>query len=665
MVNNTTTNTASATGTGANTNTQNTTGAAQQPTGSGTTALEQFGEELDVQNLQYESMDSTEPVDITNEDRFYGARQPILRGTSVGGVPIFVANQALTPIGILDKKQKAIDEARKKRAEQASKFKLEKAQRLKNANYQKSFDEAFNANTARFVNEAKTIYGDNWTLALGSDKTDVGRKYRQSLSNFQTLKDRADQFTDRAAEIKKRIEAGDASVSEKTARMVREVEGAIGSFSEGKTVDLLGKMDQLNASVNIDNWLNDNIFPNLKQIETKYLSSLMTDKDYEEYKTQISSHTKRILSQAKATAARLKKPNGVFGWDDNITEEDIIDAITTRIGDYTVTGPKVVDKPAKPKGKDYTDEDLSNRLAKLNTISNPFAGGKSKYKDPVTGQWVNSNITTEATAIANELVNSKYEGRIISGAEIKPAGENEDLVNTVKSLFTYYQDKGGYYASKDHKALVEKTIKESKAKLIGSEYDDGTVSGNVKSINFDEKEDNGRKYGVATVSVQTPEGLKTVDYPMDQANAEAGFSKMRDAFKVQYPDANDRIELTLIPSSGSDRFARKPVVIDLSEPGAKWTINGILNESSSEKVDIPTPDMQMREAGIAAGAEQVNTTTTKNNNQNPQKKEEKPVSSTQEYTRAEIEKLAKDKNTTVDKLVKWAKDNKGVTIVIK
>ena len=330
MVNNTTTNTASATGTGANTNTQNTTGAAQQPTGSGTTALEQFGEELDVQNLQYESMDSTEPVDITNEDRFYGARQPILRGTSVGGVPIFVANQALTPIGILDKKQKAIDEARKKRAEQASKFKLEKAQRLKNANYQKSFDEAFNANTARFVNEAKTIYGDNWTLALGSDKTDVGRKYRQSLSNFQTLKDRADQFTDRAAEIKKRIEAGDASVSEKTARMVREVEGAIGSFSEGKTVDLLGKMDQLNASVNIDNWLNDNIFPNLKQIEEKHLSGIMTDEDY---KTQINTHTKRILSQAQGIAQRLKKPNGVFGFDDNIQEQDIIDAITQRIGD--------------------------------------------------------------------------------------------------------------------------------------------------------------------------------------------------------------------------------------------------------------------------------------------------------------------------------------------
>lgn len=595
-----------------------------------------------------------DPVaNITNEDRFFGARQPILRGTSASGTPIFVANQALTPLGILDKKEAAIDAARRKAAERKAKFKLDKAQRLKNANYQKSFDEAFIQNQNNYINEAKSIYGDRWTDALGSDATDVGKRYRQSLSNFQTLKDQADTFTDRAADIKARIESGDASVSEKTANMVREVEAAIGQFQEGKATDLVGKMDQLNASVNIDNWLNDNIFPNLKQVESKWLSGLISDG---EYQTQISGHTKRIMDQAKATAARLKRPNGVFGFDPNITEQDIVDAIATRIGDYTVTGPKVVDKPKKTSKK-YTDEDLSNRYYKTNTIKDPYKGGT--LKEP----------TAEAKKLISGLVGSKYEGRLVNGARYEKGTENQDLIGTIKSLFSYYKDVD---SPSSHKSTIVKKLKDlsADAPLVGETYNDGEVSGTVKSIDFEERDD----VGYAKILVNTDTGIKTVEYPMTEdyvkdksEGGQGGFSKMKNAFKVSYPDKNDRAVFTLAPASKGGR--QEEAELDLTATGNMAVINNMLNQSPGESVNIPTPDLEMYESGIKSGATQVETPTTtetpEKNNQNTPKKEEKPVTSTKEYTQAEIEKLAKDKNTTVDKLVKWAKDNKGVTIVIK
>lgn len=575
------------------------------------TALEKFGDDVVAEQQQFEDLSSiNDPSsNVTNEDRFFGARQPIQRGTSASGVPIFVANQALTPIGILDKKEAAIDEARRKKAERQAKFKLDKAQRLKNANYQKSFDEAFVGNQGKFINEAKTLYGDNWTDALGSDMTDVGRRYRQSLSNFQTLKDRADAFTDRSAEIKARIEAGDASVSEKTAQMVMDVEGAIGQFSEGKAVDLVGKMDQLNASVNIDNWLNDNIFPNLKQIEKKYLEGGFRSED--EYRQQISNHTKRIASQARGIAQRVKKPNGVFGFDKNITEDDIYDAITQRIGNYTTETGKVVSKPGKPESKDYTDEDLSNRLSKLNKVSDAFSGGAI-------------NIASEdAQAIANELVNKKYQGRIIKGSTLLKGEENKDLIDSVQSLFSYYKDTDN---PGSYKRGIKKKLEDSmsKGKLVGSSYNDGDVSGTVSGIDFSEVEKDGEEYGLATLTVTTPSGEKKVEYPLTEAEGAAGFEKMRDAFKGQYPDSNDRLELNVIGARKGDKMAKKPVVLDLTDPGVKWVINDIINTAEGG-TKIPTEDMQLAEKGMSSGATQVGTEVPNKKEENPVENEEKPV----------------------------------------
>ena len=617
------------------------------------TALETFGQQQEtVQPFEdLSALSDTGVADITNDDRYFGARQPIQRGTSKSGVPIFVANQPLTPIGILDKKEKAVDEARRKRAARKAKFKLDEVERLKNANYQKSFDEGFVEMQNSYINEAKTLYGDDWDLYLGSDESELGRRYKQSLSNFKTLKTQADAFTDRAADIKSRIEAGDASVSEKTADMVKEVEGAIGQFSEGNPVDLVGKMDQLNASVNIDSWLNDNIFPHLEVLTIKHTSGLLSDDDY---KTQVVTETRRIAAQAREEAKRLKKSNGVFGWDENITEDDIYDAITQRIGNYTASRTKVADKPGKNKNK-YTPEDLSNRLVKLNTLNDAFSGGSSDVP------------SDEAQAISDELVNKKYNGRIIKGSEIIKGEENQDLVNNIKSVFSYYQKVDD---PRSHKSSIEKSIKARGKSLEGSKYDDGDVSGTVKSVNFSEVEKDGqKKYGVATVSVETPEGVKTVEYPLTKDYAtdvskggKGGFSKMRDAFKAQYPDSNDRVELSLIPSRENDRLAAKPVVLDLTDDGVKWVINDIINTAEGG-VDIPTEHMQMREKGVEVGADQVGSGTDKKGDDTT-KKDEKDVSSDLPKLTSELKAEYKKKNyeaVLIDGVI-VVKDSKGNVI---
>ena len=51
---------------------------------------------------------------------------------------------------------------------------------------------------------------------------------------------------------------------ERTAQAVEDIQNAIGEFSEGNPVDLEGKMNEMWASVNLDDKLNDTVFKNLK-----------------------------------------------------------------------------------------------------------------------------------------------------------------------------------------------------------------------------------------------------------------------------------------------------------------------------------------------------------------------------------------------------------------
>ena len=70
----------------------------------------------------------------------------------------------------------------------------------------------------KYINEAKTLYGDNWDVALGGSNTDLARRYQQELSNYKTLKSQSDAATDKAAEIRARM-GWDTTVSKELLKL--------------------------------------------------------------------------------------------------------------------------------------------------------------------------------------------------------------------------------------------------------------------------------------------------------------------------------------------------------------------------------------------------------------------------------------------------------------
>ena len=580
--------------------------------GVGDTPLEVLGAQQEKQAQQTQPFEDLSGLDyqdpgITNEDRFYGARQPIQRGTSASGVPIFVANQALTPIGILDKKEAAIKEAERKRAERKSKFKLDEVERLKNANYQKAFDESFFEMQNKYINEAKTLYGDNWDVALGGSNTDLARRYQQELSNYKTLKSQSDAVTDKAAEIRARMEAGDTTVSERTAQAVEDIQNAIGEFSDGNPVDLEGKMNEMWASVNLDDKLNDTVFKNLKAIENKHSSGLMSDG---EYQTQKLYHTKQIGEQADQIAERLKRT--VFRFDPNIKEKDISDAIKQRIGNFTSSKTTVVDKPSKKKGP--TDEEVNNRLYKVNTLKDPFKGGTLEQP------------TEEALSMVKSMVTGVHNGRVIKDAYIEKGGTNKEADNLAQTLINPYKEAG----SDD----LKDGFSEATEKIKGKEYTftnaDGTsTTGTVEGVSVDAGD------AGAVLTIQVNKDGQTIGKKYNLSN-ESSYGEILEGLSDAYPNTSDRIVLEM---EGANQKERKKIskgkkmyeYINLSDEGQGLVINSILNSATGEDLDIKNTRLEEASSGADGGKNEfVETNTTKKDAKETAKKDEKSVSSDDE-----------------------------------
>lgn len=271
-------------------------------------------------------------------------------GKMIGNQPIFVEGGGITPISVLNNRRVAQQNAQIARKAERQKIFEAKPPKLKDARFQGSFNNQFNENQDKFVKAAQEQYGDDWDLALKDQTTDLGRKYVNSLANYDFLAKIGDQSTDKIAEVEAGIKSGDTVYSDQTRKMLDEYESLEGDFANGNAsglISLEGAYNKLEGGIALDKLLNDQSI-DVKGTVKGYASIADNNDNWTTTTTKKTEYEKQLKTLAKSLANNQMKPSISRGIT---TEEDIFEHMKSLYGYESVTTKKVNAKPKDGSGR--------------------------------------------------------------------------------------------------------------------------------------------------------------------------------------------------------------------------------------------------------------------------------------------------------------------------
>jgi len=273
----------------------------------------------------------------------------ILKGTVsgqiIGNQPIFVEGGGITPMAVLNNRRVAQQQAvlAKKAAQQE--LLNAKPPQLKDARFQRGFNELFTSNQDRFVKAAQEQYGDNWVEALKDQNTEIGRAYVNSLSNFDFLARIGDQSTDRIAEVKAGIDSGDMVYSPQTLQMLNDYEALEGDFASGNVgglISLENAYNQLEGGIALDKLLNDQNI-DVKGTVTQYASIAENNDAWTTTTQKKTAYENQLRQLAKDLAENQMAPSVARG----ITSGDqIFEHLNALYGYENIIDKKITTKPS-------------------------------------------------------------------------------------------------------------------------------------------------------------------------------------------------------------------------------------------------------------------------------------------------------------------------------
>lgn len=385
----------------------------------------------------------TPPV-YGNDTLFPGMNQPIAVGggsnTTLGSYQHFVPTGQYMPYDILQKREKALADAAALRQERLSSLKTPTSPTLKDPYYQKKLDQQFVSTVDRYKNEAQSLYGDNWQMALldpNAPETDVRRRFQQELKAYDTLKNQTDIITGKAAEVL----ADDKNIyGTEEKQLAKNIYSALGELSHGDPTKINATIDQLKGTTELSEYLHDNVFPQLEPAISEW-EKVGEEGDYEVKRAGLTSS---VEAQAEGIAKQLKSPGGKYEDFDFITEEMIKKRIMDQFGKKVesktskTTSAKVLKQMVGGTG---TEDDASNRLNKINILTNPLEGMPltgylHDEAGNVTSKTVNlpaARLTkdlndSKAAAALGPLVGSTYMGGKVADAKYEVKEENGEMI---------------------------------------------------------------------------------------------------------------------------------------------------------------------------------------------------------------------------------------------
>lgn len=294
-------------------------------------------------------------VDISAGDLFFGAGEPILKGNVsgqiIGNQPIFVGGSDYFPAQVLNRRQKAIQDAAVAQKQAEQEFLNQRAPLIKDKGFQRNLNDRFNTEFNTMVDQAKELYGDQWLSAIQDQSTPVGRSFVNFSDNMNFLAGSADQATDLIAETKKNLESADLAYSPETIQLLQDYENLQGDFAGGNVetlANLRQEFGKLQGHIGIDKVLNDQGI-DVKGTVTQY-ASVVDKGDYyettEQKKTAYEDQLRVLAKDFISPGGQLYSgaASGLF------TEEDVFNHLNALYGYEKITNKSVTNKPAGSGG---------------------------------------------------------------------------------------------------------------------------------------------------------------------------------------------------------------------------------------------------------------------------------------------------------------------------
>lgn len=329
---------------------------------------------------------------------FPSANTPILKGTYggsvVGNVPLF-APSMLTPFGVFDAKQRAMEDAAAKKAQEIDAFyKLAAPPQTKRVAVQGELNDEFYRGLTMWQDNAKAAYGDNWPTAL---KNDVG--FNGWLNSFGTVARYEDQIVDQVAYLQEVNDNPDLVVSQETLDAGAAFMNGIGGMSypmdpAGHNLGSLLMASQ--GQTNLDVAVNDAVskFTN-DPSGTVYKAG--EESTYNVYNETTKRGMTEDQVEAMANGILIDQYGGKEGMFTKEMIKDRIRALFPRVTKTTLAGTPSTRESASSSGATRTyDPAIITSGRKINTSSTPTGAGGISSITSVNGL-VHDDIPTKIT----------------------------------------------------------------------------------------------------------------------------------------------------------------------------------------------------------------------------------------------------------------------------
>lgn len=322
-----------------------------------------------------------------------GINRPITAGgysgRVIGNTTFFTPQGQVVPLGIIDAREKAMQEAAMKAAElkqqkaarqaELNAWEVPTSPQLNDKNYQRQYNKEFNTFINESIDEAKKLYGDNWRQAIKDPTNALGRDFQQKMSTFQYIAERGNMLTDKFAKWMDLEQKGELYLPEESKKAVYEAYNRLGDFKNADITDLYGLERQITKDIDINKYFKDTgiLSKEMYQVDEEIrrgAGSLSSD--------QWNTFTKETIEPKAREVARMLKETRFSG--DAYSEEDIYKNVMSRYADRNKVSAQFQGASERAKYEYDKKRELEGAIVKYDQYNNAQVAGDVDKK-PKTG----------------------------------------------------------------------------------------------------------------------------------------------------------------------------------------------------------------------------------------------------------------------------------------
>lgn len=300
-------------------------------------------------------------------------------GSMIGSTTLFAPGGGLVPLGMMDARDKAIQDAAFAKVKEYDAFrKLYQAPTTKLVNIQPEISKEYNTMLQGYMAEAKKKYGKNWTKALEQDSN-----FQSKNKAFQDLAKYGDSIVEAKARLDEAKKTGKYTV---TPALI-ETEKKLLSATDPDSPEFK-KLGDYYRAFNMDLDFNDVYNEAVKEVAMQQDAQAGINVNDPEYLSTFKSTDKYYSEQAKE--AVIQRVSAQFPGSDYFTPEYIRENVTKAMSAHQKTADKDVKQKREPSdGADfkYEDNDMANEAELMNVEYQTKEGQGGLQDEQVVGQF--------------------------------------------------------------------------------------------------------------------------------------------------------------------------------------------------------------------------------------------------------------------------------------